>query len=105
MKELEERIPDKIEITKQQIQETQHVLEGRMRPNKNHTIFEVNLQEETIVKAQFDKLPEVSFTEAMKGNIIAKKEITKKPYCLYIPALNTRNVKKILKRNYNIVLK
>lgn len=105
MKELEEKTPDKIEITKQQVQEIQTVLEGRMKPQKNHTLFEVNLAKQTIEKAIFDELPAVKFEDAMKGNIVAQKKITKKPHCIYISALNIKNVIKIMARDYNIIVK
>lgn len=105
MKELEEKKPDKIEITKQQVQEIQTVFEGKMKPQKGHTLFEVNLEKQTILKAEFDELPAVKFEDAMKGNIVAKKKITKKPHCIYISALNIKNVIKIMERDYNIIVK
>jgi hypothetical protein len=41
----------------------------------------------------------------MKGNIVAQKKITKKPHCIYISALNIKNVIKIMARDYNIIVK
>lgn len=105
MKELEEKKPDKIEITKQQVQEIQTVFEGRMKPQKGHTLFEVNLEKQTILKAEFDELPAVKYEDAMKGNISAQKKITKKPHCIYISSLNIKNVIKIMERDYNIIVK
>ena len=93
---------DKVEITKQQIQEIQTVFDYRIIPQKNHTLFEVNLSLKTIEIAEFDEVPAVKFEEAMKGNIIAQKKVTKKENCVYISALNKKNVLKILKRDFGI---
>lgn len=38
----------------------------------------------------------------MKGNIVAQKKVTKKENCVYISALNKKNVLKILKRDFGI---
>ena len=105
MKETELKKPDKIEITKQQSEEITTRLESRFLPKRGHTMFEVNLKEETIKKAIFDELPAIRYEEALKGNIIAQKKITKKDYCIYISALNIKNVIKIMKRDYNIIIR
>lgn len=102
MKELEVKRKDKVEQVKQQVQEIQTVFDYKITPQKNHTLFEVNLKLKTIEIAEFDELPAIKFEEAMKGNIIAQKKVTKKENCIYISALNKKNVLKILKRNFNI---
>lgn len=93
---------DKIEQVKQQVQEIQTVFDSRIIPHENHILFEVNLKLKTIEIAEFDELPAIKFEEAMKGNIIAKKKVTKKENCVYISALNKKNVLKILKRDFLI---
>ena len=93
---------DKIEQVKQQGQEIQTVFDYKIIPQKNHTLFEVNLKLKTIEIAEFDELPSVKFEEAMKGNIIAQKKVTKKENCVYISALNKKNVLKILNRDFGI---
>ena len=93
---------DKIEQVKQQVQEIQTVFDYKIIPQKNHTLFEVNLKDKTIEIAEFDELPAIKFEEAMKGNIVAQKKITKKENCVYISALNKKNVLKILKRDFGI---
>ena len=55
MKETKTKKPDKIEIVKQQKKDIQRILVGSVKPQKNHTIFEVNLFENTIEKATFDR--------------------------------------------------
>lgn len=93
---------DKIEQVKQQQAEIQKVFDSRIKPHENHTLFEVNLKLKTIEVAVFDELPAIKFEEAMKGNIIAQKKVTKKEDCVYISALNKKNVLKILKRDFGI---
>ena len=93
---------DKIEQVKQQVQEIQTVFDYKIIPQKNHTLFEVNLSLKTIEIAEFDELPAVKFEEAMKGNIVAQKKVTKKENCVYISSLNKKNALKILKRDFGI---
>lgn len=90
---------DKVEIVKQQQAEIQKVLESTLKPSKGHTLFEVNLIENTIEIAKFDELPNVKWGDALNGQISAQRKITKKPNCIYISALNKKNVLKILERN------
>ncbi len=104
MRELEPKGKDKIENVKQQKQETQRVLQNRLRPYNGHSLFEVDLEALTIVPAEYDKNLVIHWNDALKGLISTTKEITKKENKLYISALNKRNVKKILKRDHNIIL-
>lgn len=94
MKETETKKQDKIEIVKQQKKDIQRILVGSVKPQKNHTIFEVNLVEKTIEKATFDR----DFIFGQKNKSISKKE-----NCIYISALNKKNVLKILKRDYETI--
>lgn len=71
---------------------------------KNHSLFEIDLNLKTIELAKFDELPAIKYEDAMKGNISAQKKVTKKENCIYISALNKKNVIKILKRDFNINL-
>jgi hypothetical protein len=93
---------DKVEIVKQKQQETQKVLDTTLKPKKGHTLFEVNLMEKTIELATFDELPNVNYEDALKDQFAVKRKITKKSNCIYILALNKKNVIKILHRDYNI---
>lgn len=90
---------DKIEIVKQQQAEIQKVFDSTLKPKRGHTLFEIDLTANTIQKAIFDELPNVKWEDALKGQISAQKKITKKPNCIYISALNKKNVIKILERN------
>jgi hypothetical protein len=97
----EKKEKDKIESIKQKQIEIQKVFENKIFPKKNHTLFEVNLKLKIIEIAKFDEIPAIKFEEAIKGNLIAQKKVTKKEDCIYISALNKKNVLKILKREFN----
>lgn len=101
MKETELKQSDKIEITKQAKKDIQRILDSRMKPHKNHTIFEVNLVEKTIEEAKFDRNLTITFSDAMQQKR-ENKSISKKQDCIYIPALNRKNVLKILKRDFGL---
>ncbi len=96
---------DKVQIVKQQQAETQKVLDVTLKPKKGHNLFEVNLIEKTIELATFDELPNLNYEDALKGKISVRKKITKKENCIYILALNKKNVIKILNRDYNITIR
>jgi hypothetical protein len=95
---------DKIENVKQQQAKIQKVFDSTLKPKRGHTLFEVNLIENTIEKAIFDELPNVKWEDAVKGQISLQKKITKKPNCIYISALNIKNVLKILERDFNTII-
>lgn len=99
MLKIDEEKKDKIENVKQQVQEIQTIFDYRIKPQKGHTLFEVDLVLKTIEIAEFDELPAVKWEDAVKGLISAQKKVTKKENCIYISALNKKNVLKILKRN------
>jgi hypothetical protein len=99
---LQDKLKDKIEITKQQQEEIQKIFDNRITPHENHTLFEYNLISKTIDIAVFDNTPEIKWVDAVKGNFSINKKITKKDNCIYISALNKSNVIKILKRDFNI---
>ena len=103
MKKIELQTKDKTEITKQAKKDIQRVLVGNMQPQKNHTIFEVNLTDSTIEKAKFDRNLTITFSDAMSSKN-ENKSISKKADCIYISALNKKNVIKILKRDFDIIL-
>jgi len=105
MKETQLHEKDKIEIVKQTSVEKKTVFLGTARPKKGHTMFEVNYKEHTIVEAAFDKLPAIKFKDAITGPPTLKKEITKKPDCIYVSALNKKNALKILERELGLTIK
>jgi len=102
MKELQEKKIDKIENVKQVSIEKKTVFLGTVKPKKGHTMFEVNYKLKTIVEAIFDEVPAIKFQDAKIGVKSASKKITKKEDCIYVSALNKKNVIKILKRELGI---
>ena len=103
MKETEIKHKQPIENVKQTQHEIKTVFTGVLYPKKGHTLFEINVDDKTIEKAVYDAPPILKYEDAQKGNVSAKKKLTRKQGCLYISALNKKNVIKILKRDFNIV--
>ena len=97
-------VKDKIEISKQQQAEIQKVFDSKIVPHENHTLFMIDLNTKEIKLAVFDEQPAIKWEDAIKGNISAIKKVTKKENCIYISALNKKNVIKILKRDFQIIL-
>jgi glutamyl/glutaminyl-tRNA synthetase len=95
---------DKIENVKQQQAEIQKVFDSKIVPHENHTLFEVDLNTKEIRLAVFDEQPAIKWEDALKGNISAMKKVTKKENCVYVSALNKKNVIKILKRYFVIIV-
>lgn len=94
---------DKLEFVKQTQAETQKVHIGTLRPKRGHSLFEVNLKLKTICLADFNKTEVVKFEDAMKGTISVNKKVDIKDDCIYISALNKRNVIKVLHRDHRII--
>lgn len=102
MKEIHQKTPDKIENVKQVSIEKKTVFLGTLKPKKGHKMFEVNMKLKTIEPATFDDPPLLKFTDAQIGVKTAKKKITINQDCVYITALNKKNVVKILKRDFGV---
>lgn len=102
MKETEIKHKEPTENVKQTNHEIKTVFTGVLYPKKGHALFEINVDEQTIEVASFDAPPILKYEDAKKGNVSAKKKLTRKAGCLYISALNKKNVIKILKRDFNI---
>lgn len=102
MKELQEKKIDKIENIKQVIIEKKTVFLGTLKPKKGHRLFEFNYNLKTITEAVFDETPPLKFEDAKLGVKSSSKKITKKEGCIYISALNKKNVIKVLKRELGI---
>jgi hypothetical protein len=100
MKEINQQTQDKIQNIKQVSIEKKTVHIGTLKPKKGHKMFEVNMKLKTIKEATFDNPPAIKFTDAQIGVKSVKKKITITPDCVYISALNKKNVQKILKRDF-----
>lgn len=87
---------DIIEIVDQSQIEKQKQLLGSVRLKRGHKLFEVNINTQEITEAQYDTQ---EYAEGTDRNISKRKSLTVKENCIYVGALNKKNVIKILKRN------
>ena len=76
------------------------ILLGKIRPQKGHTCYELNVITGAFNVATFDN-EAVEFTKAIKGDLSRKKKLTMKPDCLYATALNVKNAQKVFARMLN----
>tara|TARA_R110000803_G_scaffold192272_1_gene255076 strand:- start:1686 stop:2006 length:321 start_codon:yes stop_codon:yes gene_type:complete len=86
---------DNIESVKKQKEQRQTSVIGRIKPNKGHILFEVDLKERTISVAEFKKC-NISWIDAVNRDYSKYKKVVSNKNCIYISALNTKNVKKKL---------
>ena len=103
---------DKIEIVKQQQKKQNLVLLNKILPQKNHKLFECDKIKKTISLAKFQPpRTDLHYNEAIqwKNKIdlnnpttITKAKVLIQPNCIYISALNFKNVVKILLRDYHL---
>lgn len=98
MKEIQETPKDKTEMSKEQEKKFQQNYLGSIRNMpKSHTLFEFNKQTLEITKAVFES-QSVNFEDVKSGKVINRKKLVVKEDCIYIPALNVKNVIKKLKK-------
>lgn len=71
---------------------------GRVVPRRGHTLYEVNMVEQTIEKATFEKQDYVAGEKAPTKKVVMKKN------CVYISALNEKNLKKKVLKIYGVQL-
>ncbi len=76
-------------------QEEKQKYHGSLKMHRGHTLFEINLVNKEIKKAEFQ---ETVYDAASKHNKIRKKVIMRDD-CVYIAALNEKNaLKKLMKK-------
>lgn len=90
----------KIEFVKQVEVESQRILVGELKPEKGHTLFEINLKTNEIGRAEFKTKGDVNFEQAVKGDLSNNKEVDIKEDCFYVSALNEKNAWKKLKKRF-----
>ena len=115
-----EQEKEKIEFLKQQQEELTKVLQYKIVPHENHTLFEINIKEDTIEVAEIaPPNTEITWAEALdrffnkrhkKVNIFnagttTRSQVLKKEGCIYISALNKENAIKILNREFAYLTK
>lgn len=106
--------PRKPRVVKMKPQLKPRQLSAVVVPHSGHTLFEVNKVEMTIKPAEYEMvekqvevvsiMAKVFRSKATSEYVTKKvKEVIIKPDCLYISALNAKNVMKILVRNFGFV--
>jgi len=112
MKEINQKQETKVEIVKQAEQKKETKLLGKIILKKGHSLFSYNKETFAIELAEFKKL-DLRYMPNLKTNNLAYfaqqrmqslGKININPNLIYIPALNKKNVIKILKRDFNITL-
>lgn len=97
MKELETHLQlgnqNKVELNVKKKQEIEYVLQGTIKPQTGHFIWELNEETGEIKKAEFKR------TTAVFGAAIPPEELIVKAGCIYIPALNAENAKRKYLKN------
>ena len=100
MKETELLGKDSLEVTEVAPITKEKRFEQRYLPKKGHTCFEFDTETKELRKAKFDVQAIEYPTEGLPA--IKRREITFKPNCIYVFALNEKNaVKKLLKMMNN----
>lgn len=97
MKELETHLKlggqERIELNVKKKQEIEYVLEGVIKPQAGHFIWEVNEETGEIKKAEFKRNAVVFGAKQPPEKLIVKAD------CIYIPALNAENAKRKYLKN------
>jgi len=97
---LKEISKDKIVLEKQAEQQKETKLIGKIQPKKGRTLFEVNLDNWEINKAVFESQT-ISFEQAKSKFLTPTKKVLVNKNCIYISALNVKNlIKKLKNENY-----
>ena len=97
MKELETHLKldnqERIELNVKKKQEIEYVLQGTIKPQAGHFVWEINEETGEIKKAEFKKVT------AVFGVKVPPKELIIKADYIYIPALNAENAKRKYLKN------
>lgn len=80
--------------TKKKEQEKKQELIGTIRPHRGHTLFSVNKKTLEIKKAEFEKLDAAWTLKKQNKKVVVEQD------CIYIPALNRKNLIKKLKKQF-----
>jgi hypothetical protein len=94
---LDDKIPDKenVEIVGQKEVKKNLTHVATIRPHRGHTLFEVNTRTGMIAPVQFEQV-DADFRSFAEGRERVHKKVIEKPDCIYISALNKKNVVKKL---------
>jgi hypothetical protein len=97
MKELETHLKlnnrERVELNVKKKQEIEYVLQGTIKPQKGHFVWEINEETGETKKAEFKR------NTVVYGAELRPEELVVKSYCIYIPALNAKNAKRKYLKN------
>jgi len=83
---------ESIENLKPVEQKKQLQLIKKFKPQKGHTLFEINKVTGKVVKAEFEIEKEIHFDKAKKALVPSpNKKVIMRENCIYISALNIKN--------------
>ena len=80
--------------TRKKEQEKKQTLLGTIRPHRGHTLFSVNKKTLEIKKAEFEKQDASFYFKKQNKKVVVEEN------CLYIPALNKKNLIKKLRKQF-----
>ena len=83
-------------------QEKKTKLLGTLRPKNNHTLYKVNKKTLEISEADYKIDKRLNYEDALKKDFSNNKTVIVDEDYVYISCLNIKNVKKVLRRDYNI---
>ena len=93
---------DRIEVTKEQQQETRIEFDTRIVSQRGHTVFEIEVSTMDIRKAEFEETDLVYDAKFTKGRVLhVERKIIKKDGCVYVSALNKKNAWKKYNKGEN----
>lgn len=75
---------------------------GTILKKPNHHLYEVNTKTGEIKPAEYDDKKAIRLGSDGGCEKVKKRELTINENCLYISAMNKKNVVKILKRDYSV---
>lgn len=85
----------KTEVSVKKKQEVEYVLEGTLRPDGGHKVWEINKLTSEVKEAEYRK----NTVEFNGFKHIEREELYVKADCVYIPSLNAKNAKKKYDKN------
>jgi hypothetical protein len=105
MKELNthNKLKDKIEVNarKNNQQEAELVLTGKITPENGHILFEINTITMACNPAKFNHKKNISFIKAKEKDYSGINDLIVQSDCVYIPALNKQNALRKFRDNPN----
>jgi hypothetical protein len=100
MKELKQITTESIELTTPDSRQVKYL--GRIKRGDGHTIWEYNIAQDKIVKAQY-KSSNIEILVNKEVEFDINRNIYVKPNCLYCSALNHRNAQRQFDKQIRVI--